>query len=112
MQFQKNYKELNLPLKVQEDKIIEGWVDKPKGSLQVLFECECINPDQLKLYTKDGCKNPNDTTQNPSNVDHSPIQEDQTGCNFFITELMKLQTDFLAELTLLQFHALKLGDPT
>ena len=103
-------KELNLPLKLQEDKIIEGWVNKPKGSLQVLFEYGWINPDCIKLYiTKYGQKDLNGTAWNQSDAVHPTVPEDPTGCNYSIAELMKLQTDFMTELTLQQFHVLKLG---
>ena len=61
------------------------------------------------LYTKDGHKNPNGTTQSQSNVAHPPVPEDSTNYNYSITALVKLQIDFITELSLLQFHALKLG---
>ena len=37
------------------------------------------------------------------------IPQDSTGCNYSITAIMKLQTDFLEEITLLQFYAQQMG---
>ena len=43
-----------LPLTVSEVKIKDGWVNKPKGSFQVLFERGWVDPNNIHLYTSDG----------------------------------------------------------
>ena len=89
-----------LPTKCNEEVVVEGWVNKPKGSFQVLFERGWINPAHLHLYTGDGRKEGDVRVG-----DHT----DPTGCMFSIDKLMKLQHDFTHEITLLQLHAQKLG---
>ena len=45
----------DINLKVKERKIIDGWIGKPKGLLQVLWETGWINLDvPLKTYVKAG----------------------------------------------------------
>jgi len=40
--------------KVEEDEILQGWISKPKGLLQVLWECGWINPSKkLQNYVVD-----------------------------------------------------------
>ena len=78
-----------MPIKIDENKIMEGWVNKPKGSLQILFERRWINPNQIKRYTKDGHKDPIGASQNQSNADHPSVPVNPTGCNYSITELMQ-----------------------
>ena len=90
---------LGLPTTFTEEKITEGWVDKPKGSMQILFERGWLNPEALKLYTADGKKD-------DASIDFSL---DPTGSKFSINRLMQFQSDFVNEVTLLQFHAKKLG---
>ena len=34
--------------------MIEGWVNKPKGTIQILYEWGWINLPNIHLYTKDG----------------------------------------------------------
>ena len=78
----------NLPTKFTERVIKEGWIGKPKGALQVLFERGWINPSCIHKYTAKG-------------------RDDAEG--YSIDELMKLQPDFASEQTLLQYHAKVLG---
>ena len=89
-----------LPLTCTENVIIEGWVNKPKGAMQILYEHGWLDPHLLHLYTGDGKKK-----EDPS----VSINTDPTGCRFSIDALMKLQTDFTNKITLLQLHAQKLG---
>ena len=46
----------DIPIKYNEKKIIEGWVGKPKGSLQLLYERGYIDPTNWKDYTNSGKK--------------------------------------------------------
>ena len=89
----------NLPLTCTDEVIIEGWVHKPKGAIQILYERGWLNPDLLHLYTGDGRKK-----------DDARVSEhtDPTRCMFSIDQIMKLQKDFTNEVTLLQLHAEKL----
>ena len=96
-------KKLGIPLHTQVPVIREGWLNKPKGALQVLFERGWINPDVIHLYTAEGKK-----SEQP-NSNANTIPPDPTGCNYSINAIMKLQADFVNEVTLLQFHATKLG---
>ena len=84
----------NLPIKYQEKVIKEGWVGKPKGSLQVLYERGWIDPNDISKYTAKG------------KADYIP-KFDGDHCS--IDKLMSLQVDFVSEVTLLQYHAGKLG---
>jgi hypothetical protein len=45
---------LNLPVDYTEDVIEEGWLNKPKGSLQILYERGFIDPDNIGQYTDMG----------------------------------------------------------
>ena len=90
---------LGLPTTCTEEKIIEGWCKKTKGSIQILFEQGWLNPACLKLYTADGKKE-------GASIDFGL---DPTGSRFSINRIMQLQSNFLNEVTLLQFHAEKLG---
>ena len=49
-------KDRGLPIEAEERKIVEGWVGKPKGMLQVLWERGFINEGNLQQYTVDGKK--------------------------------------------------------
>ncbi len=49
-------KDRGLPIEIEERKIIEGWVGKLKGMLQVLWERGFINKGNLQQYTVDGKK--------------------------------------------------------
>ena len=48
--------EKGLPIEVEEQKITEGWMDKPKGMLQMLWERGFIDVTKLQQYTVDGKK--------------------------------------------------------
>ena len=96
-QFQERCKNLNLSTTTNVQVIKEGWTNKPKGALQVLFERGWIDLSKLSLYTADGNKN------------HQIAKNDVTGCDYSINALMKLQADFVNEITLLQSHIEKLG---
>ena len=99
-QLQQMCTQRNLPLTVTENKIIEGWHMKPKGAFQILFERGWLDPINIHHYTAEGRKD----------ADSNPIQAtDPTGCNWSINELMTRQSDFINELTLLQYHGQKLG---
>ena len=86
---------LQIPVKYSEESISEGWYGKAKGCLQVLFERGWLNPDKIHLYTKNGRR--------------ESIDGDATGCNFSLKALMKLQNDFINEVTLLQYYGRELG---
>ncbi len=51
---QKGYN--NCAIKVEENKFIEGWMHKPKGMLQILWERGIINDTNVAQYTIDGKK--------------------------------------------------------
>ena len=88
------------------DSIREGWVGRPKGALQILFERGWINPDHIHIYSGDGKKTHSNVT---TELSQDPLPTDPTNCNFSINSLMKLQQDFMQEITLLQYHAGKMG---
>ena len=68
----------------------------------MLFERGWIDPTLIHRYTGEGRKEAADIVSNG-------IPRDPTGCNYSITAIMKLQTDFLEEITLLQFYAQQMG---
>ena len=103
-QLQDRCKDLNLPITKEEAKIIEGWVGKPKGALQLLYERGWVNPRCIGQYTAEGKKNGPSLSLNCNDDDG-----DRSGCNFSIRSIMKKQDDFRDEITLLQFHAQELG---
>ena len=88
-------KQNNLPTKYEQTVIDEGWVGKQKRSLQILFERGLIDPGNIGAYTRKGRKVEN-------------VLLDVEGINS-IDELMQKQADFKEEITLLQYHAQKLG---
>ena len=45
---------LGIPVKVEEQVIIEGWMRKQKGAMQILYERGWLNPEHLSSYTADG----------------------------------------------------------
>jgi hypothetical protein len=51
---QSQYIALGLPITHTVEQIQEGWVGKPKGSLQILYERGWINPSNWKQYTEKG----------------------------------------------------------
>ena len=79
----------NIPITSNEDIILEGWVNKPKGAIQILFERGWLDPNLLHHYTKDG---KNDMSQDQDSSTHHHLSN-PTGCNFSVRELMKLQND-------------------
>ena len=89
-----------LPLTVTDAKVKEGWMNKPKGAIQILFERGWLDPDHIHLYSSEGKKNANPNLTHPA---------DPTGCNYSIQAMMNKQRDFVNELTLLQYHGQKLG---
>ena len=94
---------LNIPIKASNRTVSEGWYEKQKGALQILFERGWIDPANLQHYTADGKKG----LSSAASSEESP--NDPTGCNFSIKALIKIQNDFITELTLLQYHGKKLG---
>ena len=89
----------HVPITSNEDIIVKGWVNKPKGAIQILFERGWLDPTLLYHYTKDG---KNDMSQDQNSSTHH--LSDPISCSFSVRELMKLQNDFISELTLLQYH--------
>ena len=59
-QMQQRCEQLHLPIKKTIQIIEEGWCNKPKGALQVLYERGFIDPlcDAIKTYTMKGKKQP------------------------------------------------------
>jgi hypothetical protein len=92
-QLQEKAKALSLPVTYLEDVIREGWVGKPKGALQILYERGWIDPTNIKKYTEKG------------SVSKFGILDETTST----TLLLAKQPDFIGELTLLQYYATKLG---
>ena len=84
-----------LPFSVTERKVKEGWCNKQKGAIQVLFKCEWLDPQNILLYTADGKK---DAEKNPN------FLVNPTGCHYSLMKLMNKQSNFINELTLLQYH--------
>ena len=84
----------NLPLKKSQLIVDEGWLNKPKGALQVLWERDWIDPKKSHTYyTKNG------------HTDLYGILDETSS----IKCLMAKQPDFLEQETLLQYYAKKLG---
>ena len=82
------------------DKILEGWMGKQKGTIQILFKRGRLDPQNIHHYTEKGTK---EKFQVPRTL------TDPTGCDFSIWKILALQSNFINELTLLQFHGQKLG---
>ena len=90
----------NLPTTYEETVIDEGWVGKPKGALQILYERGWVDPQRLGDYTWKG-KDKNENVL---------VSEDEYERNkFSLQYLIRIQDDFKNEMTLLQYHASKLG---
>ena len=87
----------NIPLEFDSPIIKEGWVGKAKGSLQILYERGWVDPTKIRKYT---AKGPKITNKLNTGTKENP---------YSINELMQKQSDFQSELTLLQYHAQKLG---
>ena len=92
-QLQKLCKDNNMPIDVIVEDILEGWVGKPKGSLQLLYERGWINPQCIHSYTKKG----------PTDI-YGMVQEELS-----LSCLLEKQPDFQEQETLLQYHARLLG---
>ena len=90
---QKLCQQKNLPIKFCTEIVEEGWLGKPKGAFQVLFERGWIDPSNLSKYTEKGRHNEMGVL-----LEHMSIKL-----------LMQKQQDFMSEVTLLQFHGSKLG---
>ena len=76
------------------DNIQEGWFNKPKGALQMIYERGWIDPEKPHLYY---------TLKGKTDI-YGIIDESTS-----IKCLMKKQTDFLEQETLLQYYSKKLG---
>ena len=91
---QKLCKKNNIPTTKTIPDIAEGWVNKPKGALQVLYERGWINPSlDPKEYTMKG-------------------KSDTFGNRDLKTSLKSLilcQLDFMNQKTMLQYYCEKLG---
>jgi hypothetical protein len=92
-QLQQQCVALDLPISYNRDKILEGWIGKPKGSFQILYERGWIDAGNIRQYTEKG------------RVNDMGVLINETSINY----LMQKQTDFVHELTLLQYYAEKLG---
>jgi hypothetical protein len=91
----------NIDLKVKENKLIEGWVGKPKGLLQVLWETGWINPDvPLKTYIKSG---------KPGRDFEDNGDLKATLAPFVLKHLMVSRPDFQKELSDLQHLATEIS---
>lgn len=77
----------------QIDHVVQGWVGKPKGRFQILWERGFIDPNKtFSDYTKMGTTDRLSNTMKETSLDH----------------LMSLLYDFSHEETLLQYHGRKL----
>lgn len=94
-------RERNIPLTADEPKVIQGWLGKPKGMLQILYERGHIDTKSIKSYTKTGRKEDYDEEEN--------LTED--GKKYCLTYLMENCEDFKNELTDLEHLAEELSAP-
>jgi hypothetical protein len=85
--------EKGLPIEVDEQKITEGWMDKPKGMLQMLWERGFIDVTKLQQYTVDGKK------------DVYGVLVPNTSLKFMVSNLL----DFEEEESLLQSMGRSMG---
>ena len=85
---------MGLTLDKVENKVLEGWVGKPKGMKQIAFERGFIDLENIKLYTKDG----------PKDEDGKTIDE-----SFSLKKIISGLTDFVEEETLLQVMSKRIG---
>ena len=94
-QMQQRCELLHLPIKKTIQIIEEGWCNKPKGALQVLYERGFIDPlcDAIKTYTMKGKKQPDGSHDETTSINH----------------LMSIQPDFQDQETLLMFYGRQLG---
>ena len=87
---------LHIPLKFTRHVTVEGWMNKPKGMLQMLWKRGFIDENEgVRFYTVDGRKqHKNDETFIP-----------RTSLKQMVCELQ----DFEQEIMLLKYRALQLG---
>ena len=85
---------MRLTLNKVEDKVLEGWLGKPKEMKQIAFERGFIDLDNIKLYTKDGPKDEGGKTINES---------------FSLKRILSGLTDFVEEEKLLQIMSKCIG---
>ena len=83
----------NLPISQEVDDILEGWVGKAKGAIQILYERGWIDPSNINKYTMSGRKD-------------EFLHIDLT---YSLIDIISKQPDFLHEQTLLQYHCALLG---
>ena len=86
-QLQENASKMGISHTFTEDKIVEGWVNKPKGMKQVAFERGLLDVKNVTLYSKDGPKDDNNHV-----IDES----------FSLKCILSSCTDFVKEKTLLR----------
>ena len=82
------------------EKVEPGWVDQPKGMLQVAFERGMIDPS--KFDPRDGKRQKFYSTDGKNNEFDNLIEASS------LRRVMEQMPDFVSEETLLQFHAKKL----
>ena len=84
----------NISLTKETSVIDEGWVNKPKGMLQILYERGFLEPTRsMKTYTLDGKKD-----------EYGHVVPETS-----LKELISSLLDFQNEETLLQYHGRLLG---
>ena len=84
----------NIPIKYQRRNIVHGWMGKPKGALQILYERGFIDPEkEISYYTMEG------------KVDAFGNKIDDSSLKLMLKQL----PDFINEQTLLQYNANKIG---
>lgn len=69
------------------DKIQKGWVGKPKGFKQILFERKLLNLNDIKNYTKDGHKDGDGNLLD----DKYSMKNILGACTNFVNEMTSLQ---------------------
>jgi hypothetical protein len=90
---QEQCKRLDIPITCEVEVVEDGWLGKPKGSFQVLYERGWIDITKIRKYTEKG------------KVNEMGILDE----SFSTSQLIKKQPDFIGELTLLQYYAKKMG---
>ncbi len=90
---QEQYKRLDIPITCEVEVVEDGWLGKPKGSFQVLYERGWIDITKIRKYTEKG------------KVNEMGILDE----SFSTSQLIKKQPDFIGELTLPQYYAKKMG---
>ena len=100
-------RENSIPLQVTEQNIAPGWLNKPKGLLQILWERGYIDESKVKTprsmrYSKGGKKEDFDADRNLTEV----------GKKYSLTYLMNVCSDFRDEKTDLEHLASELSSDT